>query len=521
LGHFRERPVARRAAGLVYGIVYSIILHQSPDEQMLVAAQVGLLPMNQTTQSSALEPLADDSSDDELFAALSAASAGFGVAAGGRTTSGTFLPGPVASSSSLWSSSDEDENGHGDGESWIGRTPRTPSTPKMVGRFLIGAKIGEGAYASVREGLNMDTLRIVAVKIVDMRRLRKVRGGVENVKLEVRAQKALKRHPNIIELMGVQEDVSKAKMYIFLEMANGCTLQELLEAAPKKCLPSSQVAFFVNQTLVGLLYMHRRGVVHRDIKPSNLMLTASGELKIADFGVAEFLDKYEIEDSVTRTTGSPAFQAPEIANGEDGYSGMKVDVWAVGISAYFLLVGRIPFEGETLVALFNAIAEGKYDEPSELDEMARDALRKMLEVDWHKRIGVEELLKHPWISRASRLLPLSKQVEEGWVPIPCKQFTVLDLAQRLMDESKPSESVSLPATTSTDIGRAEEKSIVNGNDASMQAASAATATVKSGRAPFVIEQGDQRVVLQPHVATAMDTPPATSPNTGHGQCSII
>jgi serine/threonine-protein kinase 11 len=93
-------------------------------------------------------------------------------------------------------------------------------------------------------------------------------------------------------------------------------VQELLEMSPDKRLPSAQVAFFLNQTLSGLVYMHRRGVVHRDIKPSNLMLTASGELKIADFGVAEFLDKYELEDSVTRTTGSPAFQAPEIANGE-------------------------------------------------------------------------------------------------------------------------------------------------------------------------------------------------------------
>jgi serine/threonine protein kinase len=281
-----------------------------------------------------------------------------------------------------------------------------------------------------------------------MRRLRKVRGGVENVKLEIKVQKALKRHPNVIELIGVHEDVQKAKMYIFLEMANGCTVQELLEMSPDKRLPSAQVAFFLNQTLSGLVYMHRRGVIHRDIKPSNLMLTASGELKIADFGVAEFLDKYELEDSVTRTTGSPAFQAPEIAKGEDGYSGMKVDVWALGVTAYYLLVGQIPFQGDTLVALFNAIAEGKYTEPSNVDESARDALRMMLEVDWHERIGVEDLLKHPWIARASRALPQASQEEGGWVPIPCKQFTVLDLAQRLVDESKPSES--LRESTSAD-----------------------------------------------------------------------
>jgi serine/threonine protein kinase len=155
-----------------------------------------------------------------------------------------------------------------------------------------------------------------------------------------------------------------------------------------------------------------------------------------------------LEDSVTRTTGSPAFQAPEIAKGEDGYSGMKVDVWALGVTAYYLLVGQIPFHGDTLVALFNAIAEGKYTEPSNVDESARDALRMMLEVDWHKRIGVEDLLKHPWIARASRALPQASQEEFGWVPIPCKQFTVLDLAQRLVDESKPSES--LRESTSAD-----------------------------------------------------------------------
>jgi serine/threonine-protein kinase 11 len=390
----------------------------------------------------------DDSSDDELFAALSNAADGGAGGGGARSLFG----GPssavestvgAAVSSSIWSSSDEDDPlPCGDDDTLAGGRGATPK-PKTVGAFIVGAKVGEGTYATVREGLNTDTLRIVAVKIVDMRRLRKVKGGIDSIKREIRVQKALKRNPHLIELLHVHEDAVHAKMYMFMEMATGCTLQELLDSAPGKKLPPSQVAFFLHQTFKGLNCMHGRGIVHRDIKPANLMINANSVLKIADFGVAEFLDQYTTDDNVTRTSGSPAFQAPEIANGEDGYSGMKVDVWAAGVSAYFLLVGCTPFRADTLVGLFSTIATGNYQEPIELGESVCDAIRQMLEVDWHLRASVDDMLKHSWIAQMERMPSLEEQANDGWLPVPKKIFSVLSLAQRLVEDD-----MSFPSPTS-------------------------------------------------------------------------
>lgn len=314
-------------------------------------------------------------------------------------------------------------------------TPRAKRPPKSIAgtksSFILGDKLGEGAHAIVKEGMDQLSLRIVAVKILDMRRLRRVRGGLDAVDREIAVQKRLKRHPNLIELIDVVRQKAKNKMYIILEMANGCPVQSLLDAAPQKRLVESQVVNFAYQTLVGLQYMHGKGVVHRDVKPSNLMLTANGILKISDFGVAEFLDEYDSEDNVSRTSGSPAFQAPEIARGEHGYSGMKVDVWALGVSLYLMLSGRIPFEGESLIDLFQNIGEGKYDILEGVSDECQHVIACMLTVDWKERISVDDLLKNAWISRGAIDLSPQQREEKGWMHIPKKEFGILDVVKRM------------------------------------------------------------------------------------------
>jgi serine/threonine protein kinase len=116
--------------------------------------------------------------------------------------------------------------------------------------------------------------------------------------------KQLKGHRNIIELIEVIDEPNAPKLYIVMELANGCSLQQLTESAPNNRLPHQQAREYFRQLVEGLEFMHSRNVVHRDIKPSNLMLTTKGELKISDFGVAEFLDRYAELDLVTRSTVS-------------------------------------------------------------------------------------------------------------------------------------------------------------------------------------------------------------------------
>lgn len=344
-------------------------------------------------------------------------------------------------------------------------TTRRRTKPRTVvgsrTSFILGGKLGEGAYGIVREGIDENSLRIVAVKILDMRRLRKMRGGPEAIEREVAVQKRLKRHPNLIELIDVIRAQDKGKIYIVLEMANGCTVQQLADNAKDRRLPESQVANYAFQTLQGLQYMHEKGVVHRDVKPSNMMLTATGDLKISDFGVAEFLNEYNGDDNVYRTSGSPAFQAPEIATGAMGYSGRKVDVWALGVTVYYLLTGKIPFEADNLLVLFELIGKGEYVEPDWMNETCKDVIRCMLTVDWEKRVSIEELLKHPWIVRGSQQLSDKQRTECGWIPVPKKDLHILEIVKDLYrGDELPPEAVQ-PPDPPTAADQPEDRSTCN------------------------------------------------------------
>ena len=339
---------------------------------------------------------------------------------------------------SLLSSDDDDFLEEDESDS----KPRSRRRKKIerVGRFRLGAKLGEGACAVVKEALDETSLRIVAAKIMDLKKLRKISGGKENLEREIQVQRALKKHENIIELIDDIEDTQRGKHYLILEMANGCTVQELMDASPNRCVPESQVKFLMRQVMNGLIYMHGRNVVHRDIKPSNLMLTASSEVKISDFGVAEFLDVYTEKDYVTRTAGSPAFQAPEIANGDAGFSGIKVDVWAAGVTIYYLLTGNVPFVGDNFVQLFKSISKAEFTFPDGISLEAQDLIRKMLDKEWDSRLSPQEVMRHPWFKEENRKKPpIDSQrttSEEKWIQVPKRKFKIMKLLDQMFESDQ-------------------------------------------------------------------------------------
>lgn len=186
------------------------------------------------------------------------------------------------------------------------------------------------------------------MQILTKRKLRRIPNGEQNVRREIQLLRKLK-HKNVVELLDVLCNEEKQKMYLIMEYCVGGlqvsthspapghsqlipALQELLDHAPQKKLPLFQAHRYFRQLINGLEYLHSCGVIHKDIKPGNLLLTLDHTLKISDFGVAEQLDAFAVDDTCTTGQGSPAFQPPEIANGHESFSGFKVDIWSSGVT---------------------------------------------------------------------------------------------------------------------------------------------------------------------------------------------
>jgi len=221
---------------------------------------------------------------------------------------------------------------------------------------------------------------------------------------EIRIHNSLK-HPNIVAFDHFFED--KDNIYILLEMCSNRTLNELL--IRRKRLTELEAKCYLIQLISGLKYIHTNNIIHRDLKLRNLFLTDKMELKIGDFGLAA---KTKYGDKRKTVCGTPNYMAPEIITG-NGHC-FEVDVWALGIILYVLLVGRLPFETPDVDATYARIQSVSYTFPSELSisHDAKDLVSKILCLDPSKRPSLDQMLSHKFISGYAipKLMPISSLV---------------------------------------------------------------------------------------------------------------
>ncbi|KAH8725972.1 calmodulin dependent protein kinase [Phaeosphaeriaceae sp. PMI808] len=233
----------------------------------------------------------------------------------------------------------------------------------------------------------------------------------ELIKEEIAIMKKL-YHPNLVTLIEVLDDPEEDSLYMVMEMCKkGVVMQVGLEERADPYTEEQSRCWF-RDMVMGLEYLHAQGVIHRDIKPDNCLVTQDDVLKIVDFGVSEMFDK-DGEMRTAKSAGSPAFMPPELCVAKHGQvSGRAADIWSMGCTLYCLLFGRIPFEKHGMIELYQAI---RLDEP-EFDDTCgdeiRDLLKRLLEKDPSKRITMEEIREHPWVTRQGTdpLLPKSENV---------------------------------------------------------------------------------------------------------------
>lgn len=215
----------------------------------------------------------------------------------------------------------------------------------LAGRYELGERLGSGGMSTVVLAFDRRLERNVAVKLL-AEHLADDAQFVSRFRREALAAARLV-HPNIVQVYDFGLDEESGRQYIVMEHVEGQSGAEILRE--RGILPVAEGLGIVAQACRGLDYAHRGGVVHRDVKPGNLLRSTDGIVKLADFGIAKALSEESSITQVGAVLGTAAYLAPEQAAGVEATA--RSDIYALGVVAYQLLSGRLPYEAQTLTEL--------------------------------------------------------------------------------------------------------------------------------------------------------------------------
>ncbi|CAG5112477.1 Oidioi.mRNA.OKI2018_I69.chr2.g6691.t1.cds [Oikopleura dioica] len=265
--------------------------------------------------------------------------------------------------------------------------------------YEIREEVGKGAFSVVKKCVSRKTKQEFAVKIITTSKLTK--RDFEKLEREARVCQKL-RHKNIVRLHETFDQ--GGYHYMLFDLITGGELFE--DIVTREYYSEREASRCIQQILEAVSFCHKNDVVHRDLKPENLLLDSkrpNAAIKLADFGLA--IECQGNKPDHFGFAGTPGYLSPEVIKKEK-YN-KPVDMWAVGVILYILLVGYPPFWEEDAKAMYEIIREGKYSYPSpEWDTVSRDAkqlIDSMLRVDPNKRITAVEALRHPWICNREKV----------------------------------------------------------------------------------------------------------------------
>ncbi|KAK4873058.1 hypothetical protein RN001_015087 [Aquatica leii] len=280
-----------------------------------------------------------------------------------------------------------------------------PRYEALKGLYDIEKTIGCGGFAKVKLATHVLTGGKVAIKIMEKSCLGK---DLHRVKLELNALKNL-FHAHICKLYQVLE--TETHFFIVTEYCSGGELFDHI--VERNRLSEQQSRKFFREILSAVAYLHSLGYAHRDLKPENILLSGDQSLKLIDFGLCAKPDG-GIQSPLTTSCGSPAYAAPELVMGKP-YCGGEADVWSMGVLLYALLTGSLPFDDDKIDSLYKKILSGKYYEPLYLSKASRDFIKLMLQVDPKKRLTIDALLSHSWITVNGLLEPVEYKPETNMI----------------------------------------------------------------------------------------------------------
>ncbi|HUA32187.1 MAG TPA: serine/threonine-protein kinase [Candidatus Binataceae bacterium] len=224
---------------------------------------------------------------------------------------------------------------------------REVSVGESVDQYNLTEVIARSGMASIFKGVDrLDGDRIVAIKVPYMQ----FESDVVFYGRFQREEEVGRRldHPNIIKVLTPRH---KSRMYIAMEFVEGTSLRAMIRDG--QGLPTEQALDIAKQIAGAVVYMHGQGVVHRDLKPENILITAAGQVKIMDFGIA--LDESARRltwSGLSSTIGTPDYMAPEQVSGRRG--DVRTDIYALGVMLFEMLTGNLPYSAPNVYGVMKA-----------------------------------------------------------------------------------------------------------------------------------------------------------------------
>lgn len=281
----------------------------------------------------------------------------------------------------------------------------------IVERYELLGRIGSGGMADVYKAKDHKLNRCVAVKILKQE-FREDTTFITKFKREAQAAAGL-AHPNIVNVFDVGED--NGIHFIVMELVEGITLKEYI--VKKGRLTVREATSIAIQVSMGLEAAHSHNIVHRDVKPQNIIISTDGKVKVTDFGIARAASSNTISSNVM---GSVHYSSPEQVRG--GYSDAKSDIYSLGVTIYEMVTGRIPFDGDTTVAIAIKHLQDEMEPPStyapelphSLEQIIYKCTQKSVDRRYNNMSEVIDDLKHSLIEPNGNfvtLVPLSNHAK--------------------------------------------------------------------------------------------------------------
>ena len=278
--------------------------------------------------------------------------------------------------------------------------------PEMIettvdGRYQILARVAAGGMGEVFRAHDPVLNREVALKMLQPA-LAGDSDFIDRFRREARSAAKLS-HPNIVAV----HDWGQAgeTYFMVMEFIRGPNLRTVLsDGVP---LQPAQAAEVLSQVLSALGHAHEHGIVHRDVKPENILITKRGVVKVADFGLARALAESRVTHAPGTVTGTVQYLAPEQIQGEP--ADPRTDLYAAGVVLYELLVGRVPFTGETSVAIAYKHLQDRMPVPSSANPMVPDSLDEVVAhataKDREQRVASAEQMRKELAASTAELPP--------------------------------------------------------------------------------------------------------------------